>query len=306
MSYIDDMNKLARKKQIKESKAMLKKILAIYEDSFLKLSKEWIAILKKNKGQSNASSKLKRMYMLQLYTKILAIQEEYAIKATKNFTQLTYDMFGDMEEFKNLKRYDEFTQLAKDMIDISNADYLKYLYSGSIYKDGKGLSERLWVNVNQDGNKLEDELMSCIAKGMASKDIVKYMHSFVRSGNASYNTMRLARTTYCHMSQIAMMHAPDTNPYIQGIKWNSVHAQGRTCRECEERHGKVYKPEDLPFDHPNGMCYMQAVPMINGKEATPREIAKDLKKWLDGEPNSGMMDKWYNKSRKKVKSVRKA
>lgn len=301
--YIDMMNKLARKKQIKESKAMMKAILNVYERAFAKLGREWIQLAKN--GKNTQAEKLKRAYMMQLHTKILEIQEEYGIKASKNYTDLALDMYGNKEEFEKYKKYNEFYQLASNVADVCNEDYLKYMYSGGIYKDGKGLSERLWNSVAKDGAKIQDEIMACVAKGMASKDMYKYLNKFVKQGNASYNSMRIARTTYCHMSQMAMQHAPDVNPYIQGIKWNSVHAQGRTCEECIRRHGRVYKPKELPFDHPNGMCYMQAVPMINGREATPTEIAKDIKKWLNGDSNSGTMDKWYKQSTDRVKKAEK-
>lgn len=306
MSYIDEMNKLARKKQIKESKAMMRKILGVYEQTFAKLSREWIAVLKSNGLEHTQASKLKQAYMVQVHSKILDIQAQYGIKASTNYLELAKSMYGDTDEFNDSKKYNEFNKMVDNVVDICNEDYLKYMYSGSIYKDGKGLSSRIWESVGRDSSKLEDEIMSCIGKGMASKDMVKYLGKFIKSGNASYNAMRIGRTTYCHMSQLAMQDSARVNPYIQGIKWHSVHAVGRTCAQCKERDGQVYEPKKLPFDHPNGMCYMTAVTMLNGKEATATDIAKDLKKWLNGEPNSGIMDKWYKQSEKKVEAVTKA
>ena len=45
------------------------------------------------------------------------------------------------------------------------------------------------------------------------------------------------------------------------------------------------------------MCWIQPVYSIDGKtEATPEEMAKDMKAWGKGEPNSGLMDKIYKRS----------
>lgn len=305
MSYIDDMNKLARKKQIKESKAMMQKLVRIYESTFSKLSREWILALKKNGGTSTASTKLKLAYMMQVHSKILDLQQEYGVKASKIYTDLAIDMFGKPSEFEKSKKYDEFYQTANKVADICNEDYLKYMYSGGIYKDGKGLSTRVWEAVARDGAKIENEIMSCIGKGMASKDMHKYLNKFLKQGQASYNCERIARTTYCHMSQMAVQDSAKVNPYVQGIKWHSVHSRGRTCDICLERDGKVYAPKDLPFDHPNGMCYMEQVPMINGKQASAVDVAKDLNKWLKDEPNSGTMDKWYKQSKGAIKKAEK-
>ena len=39
---------------------------------------------------------------------------------------------------------------------------------------------------------------------------------------------------------------------MTGFIW---HASGpRPCHLCEERDGQFYTKEELPFDHPNGMC----------------------------------------------------
>lgn len=303
--YIDSMNKLARKKQIKESKAMLQAILKAYEKSMHMYMRQWVQACKKYGPNHNVSTKYKYALMLALHTKVLKIQEDYGIKASNIYNDLAKSLFGDAEEFKESKKYAELLDKVDEINNIGNQKYLEMIYSGGIYKDGKGLSTRLWESVSVSGDKIQDEIMSCISQGMASNKMYKYLKDFVKSGKASYNTMRLARTTYCHMSQQASIDATKKNPYIGGIKWHSVHAVGRTCDICKERDGKIYKPRDLPFDHPNGMCYMEEVLMINGKEATIQEISADLKKWINGESNSGIMDKWYKQSNKATQPPKK-
>lgn len=303
--YIDSMNKLARKKQIKESKAMMQAILKTYEKSMHMYMRQWVTACKKYGPNHKVSTKYKYALMLALHSKVLKIQEDYGIKASNIYNDLAKTLFGDEKEFAESKKYADLLKHVDEINDVGNQKYLEMIYSGGLYKDGKGLSTRLWEAVSVSGDKIQDEIMACISQGMASNKMYKYLKDFIKSGNASYNTMRLARTTYCHMSQQASIDASKKNPYVGGIKWHSVHAVGRTCDICKERDGRIYKPKDLPFDHPNGMCYMEEVLMINGKEASIQDISNDLKKWINGEPNSGIMDKWYKQSNKALQAPKK-
>lgn len=291
--YVTMLNRLARKKQIQESKAMMQAILKAYERSMHIYMRQWVDACKKYGANHNVSTKHKYALMRALHAEILKIQEDYGIEASNTYNDLAKSLFGNAEEFKGNVKYTELMDKVDEINNIGNREYLKMIYSGDLYKDGKGLSTRLWEAVSVSGNKIQDEIMACISQGMSSAKMYKHLKDFVKAGNASYNTMRLARTTYCHLSQLASIDASKKNPYIGGIKWHSVHAVGRTCDICKERDGKIYKPKDLPFDHPNGMCYMEEVLMIDGKEASLQEVSNDLKKWINGGSNSGIMDKWY-------------
>ena len=112
------------------------------------------------------------------------------------------------------------------------------------------------------------------------------------SGGLDYEALRLARTTLTHQAQIAVINSSKINPYLQFVKWHSDHQAGRTCQQCIDRDGQLFKINEVPLDHPNGMCWIQPVYSIDGKtEATPEEIAKDMKAWAEGSKNSKLMDK---------------
>ena len=52
------------------------------------------------------------------------------------------------------------------------------------------------------------------------------------------------------------------NPFVKGYIW---HADGpHSCELCDERDGQFFTAEDLPLDHPNGMCSME--PYIDTSE----------------------------------------
>ncbi|MCI6457868.1 MAG: phage head morphogenesis protein, partial [Clostridium sp.] len=111
-------------------------------------------------------------------------------------------------------------------------------------------------------------------------------------GGLDYEALRLARTTLTHQAQIAVINSSKINPYLQFVKWHSDHQAGRTCQQCIDRDGQLFKIDEVPLDHPNGMCWIQPVYSIDGKtEATPEEIARDMKAWAEGSKNSKLMDK---------------
>ncbi len=93
--------------------------------------------------------------------------------------------------------------------------------------------------------------------------------------NLEYNSLRLARTTLTHSFQLSHVETCKKNPYIDAIKWHSVFAHGRTCEICKERDGKIFKLDEVPLDHPNGMCYQTAV-----ISKSLNEIADDLRSWV--------------------------
>lgn len=64
---------------------------------------------------------------------------------------------------------------------------------------------------------------------------------------------------------------------------------GRTCDLCRERHDRIFKIDEVPLDHPNGLCTM--IPYIS---KSLDDVAIKLRNWLDGEGNS-ILDEWYQK-----------
>lgn len=77
-------------------------------------------------------------------------------------------------------------------------------------------------------------------------------------GNIDYNAQRLARTLVSHAYQQSFERTYAKNPFVTEYVWHSSGQHGRTCEICLERDGMHFKKDELPLDHPNGMCWFEA------------------------------------------------
>ena len=59
-----------------------------------------------------------------------------------------------------------------------------------------------------------------------------------------------------------------------GYRWLTSNFHGRVCDICRNREGKVFKKDELPLDHPNGMCTFEAV-----IPDSMTDIAKKIGQW---------------------------
>lgn len=166
---------------------------------------------------------------------------------------------------------------------------IRNIVTGNVYTTGYSLSSRLW----QVENNTMKDIYSIVAKGIAQNmsvyDISKLLEKYVRPDaklpysfgvhqrTVDYNAQRLARTLIQHTYQQVLVALTKDNPYVNGYIW---HANGaRSCELCEERDGQIYSAEDLPLDHPNGMCSME--PNI--------DLDKMIREVSDWETNLGEM-----------------
>lgn len=148
----------------------------------------------------------------------------------------------------------------KDMV-------IRNIITGNVYVSGYSLSSRLW---DIENNTMKD-IYSVVAKGIAQNmsiyDISKMLEKYVKPDArvpykmgvhqqvTDYNSQRLARTLIQHTYQQTLVALTKDNPFVDGYIW---HANGpHSCAICDERDGRFYSAEDLPLDHPNGMCSME-------------------------------------------------
>lgn len=309
IDYLKTLNGQLNNKPKELTKKQQQQIIQVYKKAYMDTINRGI---KNAYGDSKAVKNLTASYSQQIYDELLKVVMKYNSKVAKDLSDINKQMMqllmGD--------GYQQIKEQVDKLVDIVNTDTVEQLIRGKLYEDRKGLDKRLWSCTNTSGEKIEDAVASCMAEGMSAADMAENLKEFAMGGHHTwsrnkireklgsgyarkyssgldYESLRLARTTITHQAQIETINTRKVNPYMGGVKWHSNHEAGRTCDLCNSRDGHIFivDKEDIPLDHPNGACWLEPVWMINGKEATPEEIAKDMKAWANGEKNSGAMNK---------------
>lgn len=309
IDYFKTLNGQLNNKPRELTKKQQQQIIQVYKKAYMDTINRGI---KNAYGDSKAVKNLTAAYSQQIYDELLKVVMKYNSKVAKDLSDINKQMMqllmGD--------GYQQIKEQVDKLVDIVNTDTVEQLIRGKLYEDRKGLDKRLWSCTNTSGEKIEDAVASCMAEGMSAADMAENLKQFAMgghhtwsrnkireklgsgyarkySGGLDYESLRLARTTITHQAQIETINTRKVNPYMGGVKWHSNHEAGRTCDLCNSRDGHIFivDKEDIPLDHPNGACWLEPVWMINGKEATPEEIAKDMRAWANGEKNSGAMNK---------------
>jgi hypothetical protein len=151
-------------------------------------------------------------------------------------------------------------------------DIVRNIVSGQIYDSGWSLSSRIWSD-NEDTMK---QAYQIVAGGVAqnkpmyeiAKDLEKYVSPLaakpwnlrapdgkkIYPKQVDYNAQRLGRTLVQHGYQQSFVATTQKNPFITDYIW--IANGSRVCEFCQEMNGKHFPKDDLPLDHPNGMCTM--------------------------------------------------
>lgn len=155
-------------------------------------------------------------------------------------------------------------------------DIVRRIVTGQIYESGWSLSSRIW----SDNEQTLKDIYKIVAQGVAENrpiyDIAKDLESYVRPGakkpwnltapdgvriykkKVDYNAQRLARTLVQHGYQQSFIATTQNNPFVLEYEWCSNGS--RVCPLCQDRDGQRFKKDELPMDHPNGMCTM--IPVV--------------------------------------------
>lgn len=179
------------------------------------------------------------------------------------------------------------------------------LIQGNFYKDKTSLSERLWSNSNKNIKSIDIAIKTNVLRGANARELAKNIEKYVNpqkridiktdevgfNKNVSYNSIRLARTSITHSFSESMINNAMNNPFNRGLKWNlstshSIRMHGKTDM-CDDNAGKVFKPEEIPLQHPCCLCY------FTEENVSISEASKRLKEWSDGAEDKEL-DEWYN------------
>lgn len=172
--------------------------------------------------------------------------------------------------------------------DIHNAfqyvpeQIIKNIYTGNVYQNGWTFSGAIWKMEQRNRGVINIIVSKGTAQGKSAFEIAKDLEKYVNPsaskvsrkipfinpytghkdtfyfGNVDYNAQRLARTLISHAYQQSFRNVNENDPFVTEYVWHSAGIHGRTCDICLQRDGKHFKKDELPEDHPNGMCTYEA------------------------------------------------
>lgn len=191
---------------------------------------------------------------------------------------------------------------------------IRNIINGNIYQDGWTLSGAIWGYNKKTQDTLNKIISIGTAQGQSALEIAKQLERYVDPsakktaktihswryatmndviagranyigeeikdsvyfGRIDYNAMRLARTLISHAYQQSFETVNKNDPFVVGYRWLTSNFHGRVCDICRSREGHVFKKNELPLDHPNGMCTFEAV-----IPDSMTDIAKKIGQWYN-------------------------
>ena len=294
--------KEAQRKKLKLSKKQEQEIKEIYKELYFE-TREKISKLDSKSLKYRYLEEVKNIYqeaIKKCNSKIKNTIKDNIKKSAEISNNVQLDFFEKINEKYSLDMKDTF----KKMFAKIPEDAMKEILFGKVYKDRQGLNKRIWKDTKAFNKDIDYIISNGIADKKSSIEIAKDLEKYVKTSakkdtdwsncypksrqKVDYNAQRLARTSVSHAFQQAQMRSCKKNPYVEGIQWLTSNAHSRTCELCKDRDGVIYKVNDVPLDHPNGLC--TTIPVI---EKSLDDIGQELRDWIDGANNS-MLDSWFN------------
>ena len=302
--YVRLVEEQARNRMEELTRQMQQDIVNVYVDAGKQLADGY-----KRSPSGTATKALYASYTQKIADETQQIIEEYSLAGAKLAPDVERLIMSQAFQMAGLD-----TSVANDvfrnMVGRLGMESVKNVVAGGIYKDGVGLSSRIWQSSAMASNSIQQVIAAGLAQDMGAAKLSRLLQDFVNptarntwsndkirsilgdgyaawNKSLEYNALRLARTTLAHTATMSMRQVQKVNPYATKIMWHSVHAAGRTCSICEDMDGQVYDTDKCPFDHPNGMCYQ-----THEFEKSLNEMADELAAWCKGEPNE-VLDEWW-------------
>ncbi len=265
-------------------------IMASQQKEIKKLYEDWAEDIadraKFYSHKTNASAAVSERYYKELYAQMKE-QSNLIGKEVQGIITSNMYTIADSVVASNVNWLKEFG-FSEDGLNAAFSyipnDVVQRLITGQIYQGGWNLSQRIW----SDNQQTQRDVYQVMAKGLAEQksvyEIAKDLESYVRPSarlpwnpviamrntktgqieykriykkQVDYNAQRLARTLAQHSYQQSFIATTQKNPFITSYRWHSNGS--RVCELCIARDGKVFKKDELPMDHPNGMCTMEPV-----------------------------------------------
>lgn len=330
---------MANKLVFKDAEEAKKSIMVEQQREIAKLYEDWADDIAKQaeyySHKLNSSAYVSERYYKQLRRQLRKTSQEVSNEIYNKIKSNMYLISDEVvkSNVKWLKSFGFSEEGLNATFSYVPKDTVERLVTGQIYKSGWSLSKRIWG----DNEQTLKDIYQVMAKGIAEQkpiyDIAKDLESYVRPNarlpwnlrmadgvriykkQVDYNAQRLARTLVQHSYQQSFVSTTKDNPFILDYVWRANGS--RVCELCMSRDGVHYKKDDLPMDHPNGMCVMEPsidkdmneklADWFNSPDGTYPEIdefasnfgyeakpIKSVKDYLDKYGNSTKsMNAWY-------------
>lgn len=330
---------MANKLVFKDAEEAKKSIMVEQQREIAKLYEDWADDIAKQaeyySHKFTSSAYVSERYYKQLRRQLRKTSQEVSNEIYNKIKSNMYLISDEVvkSNVKWLKSFGFSEEGLNATFSYVPKDTVERLVTGQIYKSGWSLSKRIWG----DNEQTLKDIYQVMAKGIAEQkpiyDIAKDLESYVRPNarlpwnlrmadgvriykkQVDYNAQRLARTLVQHSYQQSFVSTTKDNPFILDYVWRANGS--RVCELCMSRDGVHYKKDDLPMDHPNGMCVMEPsidkdmneklADWFNSPDGTYPEIdefasnfgyeakpIKSVKDYLDKYGNSTKsMNAWY-------------
>jgi len=158
------------------------------------------------------------------------------------------------------------------------------------WQDGMNLTDRIWRQQIDIKRNLRGMIEKSVNEGRSAVEFSRSVEDYLLKpgpiwrtdilpaktdrASVAYNALRLARTETNRAYQQSQKMSAKNSELVKGVKWNlsmshptewppSAAYQGypEICEyRAEHDHADmgpgIYKPDDAPWDHPNGLCYL--------------------------------------------------
>lgn len=265
----------------KDAEAAKAAIMASQQKEIVKLYEDWADEIgeraKYYSHKSTASAPVSERYYKELQKQLRLTSQEVSNEIYKKIKSNIYTV-ADAVVSDNVKWLESFGFSSEGLnaaFSYVPHEIVQNLVTGQIYDSGWSLSSRIWG----DNEQTLKDIYQVMAKGLAENkpiyQIAKDLEDYVRPSaqlpwnlrmadgvkiykkQVDYNAQRLARTLVQHGYQQSFIATTQKNPFITEYIWRSNGS--RVCELCMSRDGQHYKKDELPMDHPNGMCTMEPV-----------------------------------------------
>lgn len=289
--------------RLKTAEELRESITAKTQKEILKLYNDMYKEIEKQIRSAGDSLTKERLVMLQrtIKSRISTINNSVRSEIVNASSSVCEQVVSDKREW--LERYGLKENDIQDAFAYVPNRVIQSIMQGTIYQDNWKLSSAIWGA----DKKVQDAIDKIISIGTAqgksayevAKDIEEYVQPGARKpsrtisswrydrngnkirdtfyfGRVDYNAQRLARTMISHAYQQAFETVNRNDPFVEYYIWHTSNFHGRVCDICKARDGEIFKKDELPLDHPNGMCIFEAYSPYSMKQ-----IAQRIGAWYD-------------------------